>query len=95
MEQNKQTVPVAANLLLSTTEDFNLYQQRGGTLTYWSEFGKDPLEGNAGLITLRSNLFQNDFPTFDILFHELVNGNPIPFRTAVTEFRDLTYYHAP
>ncbi|XP_020911488.1 uncharacterized protein LOC110249211, partial [Exaiptasia diaphana] len=95
MEENKQTVSVAANILPSTTQAVNLYQQRGGTLTHWPEFGRDPLQGNAELETLRSNVFQMDIPNFDTIFHEVVNGNIEAYRNAVTRFRDLTYYYSP
>lgn len=66
-----------------------MFEEEGGKLTYWPEFGEDPLMSD-DLQQERQNYFEASFPNYDVLFQRLVIGEILPFKNAVILFRDLT-----
>ncbi|KAL9965196.1 hypothetical protein ACROYT_G028964 [Oculina patagonica] len=88
---NNMTVKVPPELLPTTSEAVELYEQQGGHLTVWPEFGKDPLSSEVHLSSARLKQFQSHFPEFATMFHGVVNKNPTMFQNAILLFRDLTF----
>lgn len=66
------------------------YRNRVGILTDPAPFGSDPLEQDSVRKGLRMQVFHDRFPSFDAIFHELVNGNSSSFRDALLFFIDIT-----
>ena len=66
------------------------FEQDGGNLTYCSTFGVDPLQSNDRLLSERQRHFQCKFPSFETIFHSLVNGNKLEFRNGLIYFIQLT-----
>ena len=54
-------------------------------------FGEDPPENDVEKLRIRGSLFGNKYPTFDPIFHNLVNGNVELFQTGLELFIDITY----
>lgn len=77
-------------MLWSPTEAVDMYHQRGGHLTELTTFGVDPISDNVK-IDIRARAFQERFPSFEPIFHALVNGNDRLFREGLIFFRDTTY----
>ena len=45
-----------------------------------SGFGEDPLQGNNAKISIRAQAFHDRYPSYDAIFHDVVNLNPILFK---------------
>lgn len=94
MEENKQTFILPSTDMLPTSEEAVLavlaYEREGGHLSLPQVFGTDLLSGNQELQNLRFDNFNAAYPSFDIIFHCLVNGNDHPFKEGLQYFIDLT-----
>ena len=77
------------------TDAVKMYEERGGQLTYWPEFGKDPLSSIQHLNAARIERFFQHFGDFSEMFSGLVNGHPAMFQNAILFYRDLTYEYCP
>ena len=87
---------VPPHVVPTKTEAVKLFEENGGQLTTWPEFGVDPLSNEESLSSSRSQHFHSHFPDFiDIMFHGVVNGNPTLSQNAIQLFRDLTYEYCP
>lgn len=75
-------------------EAVKLYEERGGQLTFWPEFGIDPLCNSEIMASRHSNEFNANFPNLNDLFYEVVNSDFTNFRNAVCFFRDLKYQYS-
>ena len=69
---------VDAALLPTPEEAAREYENAGGRLTIFNEFGIDPLHDHNHLIQQREYEFFSQF-CFDNIFHNLVNGKSEPF----------------
>lgn len=79
----------------TTDEAVKMYEEKGGQLTYWQEFGNDPLSSSPILLQRRLNDFNSAFPDMTILFHGVANGlNSLMFKQAIQCFRDVTMAYA-
>ena len=58
-------------------------------------FGTDILAGNKQLQQLRSDNFNAAYPSFEVIFYCLVNGDHHPFREGLKNFIDLTTTYNP
>ena len=54
-------------------------------------FGEDPLQGNNTKISIRARAFHDRYPSYDAIFHDAVNLNPILFKSALLFYIDVTY----
>ncbi|XP_020899410.1 uncharacterized protein LOC110238104 [Exaiptasia diaphana] len=66
------------------------YERAGGKLKHFGLFGVDPLESDPFLRATRSREFLKHFPSFDVIFNELVNNKPNMMRQAVMLFINIT-----
>ena len=91
MEENKKTFILPPTDRLPTSEEAVLaYEREGGHLTLPEVFGTDLLSGNQQLQNLRFDNFNAAYPSFDVIFYCLVNGNQYPFKEGLQYFIDLT-----
>ena len=66
------------------------YRNTTGVLTDPSPYGNDPLAQDSTKKDLRMQAFHDRFPSFDAIFHDLVNGNSAVFKQALLFFIDIT-----
>ena len=69
------------------------YRMNGGRITdpdTCSTF-KDPLLHDAAKVDIRLHAFLKRYPSFDTIFHNLVNGNKIMFKEALMFFIDINF----
>ncbi|XP_068747843.1 uncharacterized protein [Montipora capricornis] len=92
LQRNDKTKPVLKELVPTGTEAAELYQERGGHLTFWPEFGQDPLWGT-NKYAKRLEDFYQQFPHLNELFYEVTNNRFANFSIAVILYRDLTYHY--
>ena len=59
-------------------------------MTVFSNFGQDLLEQREDLKSIRMERFKEQWPSFETIFHSLVNGNKANFRDGLLCFIDLT-----
>ena len=67
-----------------------MYMSSGGHITSESNFGIDPLYNNIEKYQLRSQSFHQICPSFEVVFHEAVNGNKDIFQDNLLLFIDIT-----
>ena len=93
MEENNRAKTVAPHKVPTADEAVQLYEQDGGTLTLFGDFGVDPLGelDDEGKRQERVRLFAQRFPSFELLFHRLVNGNSSLFKEAILYFMQITF----
>lgn len=91
MQENYHTAHFDAALLPSTDELVQAFEASGGHLTYPTPFGKDPLAEVPFLQENRDAAFRQVAPELDLVWGQLVNGNPVPFRHCLHLFSELTY----
>lgn len=91
MEENKKTLILPSIDMLPTSAQAVLaYEREEGHLRPPEVFGTDLLSGNQQLQKLHFDNFNNAYPSFDVIFHCLVNGNYYPFKEGLQYFIDLT-----
>lgn len=77
--------------LPSPAEAICLYQGEGGRISDGASFGEDPLYGDVNKSTIRQQSFSTSYPSFDPIFHHLVNSDPSLFTNGLKFFIDITY----
>ena len=75
MGHNNQVVRVDPHLVPLTDEAVRQYTNAGGHLTRFRPFGEDPLRNHPSLAYQRVREFHQRYPSFDVFFSSLVNGN--------------------
>ena len=80
--------------LAKITDAVKLYEERGGQLTFWPEFGIDPLSESEIMASRHLSEFNANFPNLNNLFYEVVNNDFTNFRNAICFFRDLKYQYS-
>ena len=74
MEENKRLILPSIDMLPSSEEVVLAYEREGGHLGLPEVFGTDLLSGNQQLQNLCFDNFSAAYPSFDVIFHCLVNG---------------------
>ena len=77
--------------LLTPADAVHLYQQNGGHLTEESNDGQDSLANDPQKYAIRDAAFASRYPSFDPMFHQIVNGNDHLFQEGLRYFIDMTY----
>ena len=89
---NDRVTRLDLRYLPSTLQAVSMYEcETGGRISQETEFGNDPLRGDVSKCSIRSQAFFERHPSFDDIFHNLVNLNSIPFRNALLFYIDITY----
>ena len=78
-------------LLWNPAEAAEMYRQGGGHITDPASFGVDPLLDDNSKLLIRSQAFRVRFPSFEPIFHNLVNGDDRMFREGLKFYCDVTY----
>ena len=87
---NNQTKRLDLHLLPAVEEAVELYESHGGHLTLLSEFGEDPLSSRNDLLQLREARFFECYPSFDEIFHGVVNNDKTLFREGILHLIDVS-----
>ena len=91
MLTDDRTKKLGNSRLPTPTQAIYMYRANGGHITEESNFGEDPLANDVDKYRIRENAFVQKFPSFEAIFHNLVNGNSIPFKNGLKYFIDITY----
>ena len=86
--QTCSTVPVTAIMLPERHILATDYNNHGGALTSFSQFGIQPLDDASR--TLRDTIFSAQYPSLNLLMSVAANGNTQPFQSALLEFINMT-----
>ena len=78
-------------MLWSPAEALERYRQAGGRITDPTYFGTDPLMADNSKLEMREQAFRARFPSFEPVFHTLVNGNGSMFQEGLLFLCDVTY----
>ena len=66
-----------------------MYCQEGGNNLDGEQFGCNPLDGYANKINIRQQAFR--YPSFEDIFHNLINFNSTLLQDALKFYVDITY----
>ena len=77
--------------LPSPAEAIRLYEGKGGRISDGASFGEDPLYGDVNKSTIRQQSFSTSYPSFDPIFHQLINSDASLFMNGLKFFIDITY----
>ena len=89
MMKNNYTSEVDPTLLLSPEQAVKEYENAGGNLTMFSQFGVDPLQHYPTLIKQREMELLSHY-NFDTIFQNIVNGNQQPFMDGLLCFINIS-----
>ncbi|XP_019860944.1 PREDICTED: uncharacterized protein LOC109589282 [Amphimedon queenslandica] len=90
LSQQRFTTQVQASVVPSTVTATQDYEQQGGSLTHFSEFGIDPLRERHDLIRLRDEHFGVDIGSYETVFTDAVSGSGDLVERALLHFLTLT-----
>ena len=77
--------------LPSASQAVSMYRQEGGRISDEACFGEDPLQGDNAKISIRAEAFGQRYPSFETIFHEIVNSNSTLFKSGLAFYVDVTY----
>ena len=87
---NNKAKPIPPDVLPTVEQAVELFEQDGGHLTIWPEFGFDPLASSEHLAKRRFDSFHQSFPNMATIFHHVINDDALAYKNALFLFRDLT-----
>jgi len=90
MALNNHTARIDPQLIPSPEEAVRQYQQAGGHITHFSEFGKDLLATHTTLSHQREAEFHQRYPNFELFSHKLVNDDDSVFRAGLLFLIQIT-----
>ena len=91
MRTNNRIARVDMRHIPSPQHAVRMYHEEGGRITDETYFGDDPICADLTKCLIRSQAFSERFPSFHIIFQQLVNGNSSLLKKAVLFYIDLTY----
>lgn len=91
MLKNNKARMIDPRVIPTSDQAVQLYEQNGGRLTEPVQFGRDPLECDAMKKTIREQAFQEKYPSLDLMFHQLVNGDTTLFQQALKFYISTTH----
>ena len=91
MVKDNRVKRIDRSLLPTPNEIVQQYRQSGGHITEFCSFGSDPIANNLNKCIVRNTSFSQCYPSFDAIFHQLVNGNETLFREGLLYYIDITY----
>lgn len=90
MGRDNRAQRLPPSMLPSVEQAVQMYRDNVGTLTDPTLFGIDPLADNSEKKQIRERAFISSYPSYDSIFHDLVNGITAPFRKALLFYLDVT-----
>lgn len=91
MRKSNMAKKISPHILPLPQQAANEYRLNGGTITDPDQDVTDPLFNNSEKIEIRHRSFINRYPSFDIIFQNLVNGESCMFKNGLKFFIDLTF----
>lgn len=91
MLTDDRTKKLGNSRIPTPTQAIYMYRANGGHITEESNFGEDPLASDVDKYRIRESAFVQRYPSFEAIFHNLVNGNSSPFKNGLKYFIDITY----
>ena len=91
MRTNNRIARVDMRHIPSPQHAVRMYHEEGGRISDKTYFGDDPICADLTKCSIRSQAFSERFPSFHIIFQQLVNGNSSLLKKAVLFYIDLTY----
>ena len=89
MRNDNRARHINAQLIPTSSTAVQMYEQNGGRIGGVTEFGHDPIKGNASKCAMRMQAFTEKYSSFEHIFSNLVNGNIIPFASALKFYIDI------
>lgn len=90
MATDNRVKRIDPSLLPHRTRAVQLYKQAGGRIRETSQFGRDPIANDAAKCDLRKKAFTEKYPSFEVIFSNLINGNSLHFKNALKFYIDVT-----
>ena len=90
MSENNQAKFIDPSLLPEADDAVRMYEAYGGQITLFGNFGSDPLLQRSDLSKVREERFFEQYPTFDNIFHAVVNNDSTLFRNGLLYFIDVS-----
>ena len=92
MKTENRAKKISLQLLPNPNQAVLEYCQGGGRITDpdANSAGSDPITDGAKQL-IRDHAFKERFPSFDVIFHKIVNYDSDTFKRAVLFYIDLTY----
>ena len=91
MVQNCPIHAIDPTLLPTSAQALFHYRQCGGQITESSNFGSDPLVLLPDKHLFRERAFKQQFPSFNIIYHQLISDHDKMFQDGLKYFIDLTF----
>lgn len=91
MRNNNRAKKISPHFLPQPQEAANDYRLNGGTITDPDQNITDPLCNTSDKIEIRHQSFTNRYPSFDIIFQNLVNSESSMFKNGLKFFIDITF----
>jgi ribulose-5-phosphate 4-epimerase/fuculose-1-phosphate aldolase len=91
MRTNNKISTLDLRNLPCSSQAVSMYHQEGGRISDEHGFGEDPLQGDDAKASIRAQAFDDRYPSYDAIFHEVVNMNPALFKNALRFYIDVTY----
>lgn len=88
--QNNQAKAIDPSLISEADDAVQMYETHGGQITAFGDFGIDPLLQRRDLSNLREQRFFEQYPTFDNIFHTVVNNDSTLFWNGLLHFIDVS-----
>ena len=88
---DNRTKRISLSLLPSAEGIAQQYRNSGGHVTDAIMFGLDPIANNVHKCFIRMSTFTEYYPSFDMIFHQVANGNDVIFQEALIFFIDVTH----
>lgn len=88
MRSNNHTARIDPINIPSPEDAVKMFEEDGGHLTYFREFGDDPLTAEKAV--MRDTAFYTKYPTFEPFFYRIVNEDDSLFKEGLLYFIHLT-----
>ena len=90
MGKDNRAQRLPQSMFPSLEQAVQMYRDNVGVLTDPTSFGLDPLADNSEKKQIRERAFNSSYPSYDSIFHHLVNGITTPFKNALLFYIDVT-----
>lgn len=90
MHQDNRIQHITPSVIPPPEQAAQMYRDNVGRLTDPAPFGSDPLAENHEKKIIREASFSSRYPSYEDIFHQLVNGETTHFRRALLFYIDIT-----
>ena len=90
MGQENRARQITPSVIPPPEQAVQMYRDNVGRLTDPAPFGNDPLANNHEKKRIREASFRARYPSYEDIFHQLVNGIATPFKHTLVFYIDIT-----